>query len=237
MGRLEFPTSISEQESLRITKQVENTILNRKLTDLLVVKQSSANADFYFRLNELGVSLGLVDLPTESGYFHILGESKIDSNRILRFSNADTEVLEKNIIPLIPWLRTFEGVSDVVLCFQPSTEGLELHSPGKFRSLFGNDIADSLRERSLDLQSAIVGRMLVEKKLTDIRFSVKQNKQVERYIEKPVKLTTGIPLFDKSISEYKNIKTPGRIYHKNGETSLEILVKGKIFNGMNWKLR
>lgn len=229
MGRLEFPTSIPEEESLRITKQVEDTILNRKLTDLLVVKQNSSNADFYFDLNELGVRSGLNDLPTESGYFHILGESQTNSDRILRFSNADTEALEKSILPLIPWLRNFEGVSDVVLCFQPSTEGLELHSPGKFRSLFSYDYdtADSVRERSLDLQSAIVGKMLVDKKLTDIRFYVKQNKQVERYIDKPIKLTTGIPLFDKSISEYKNIKTPGRIYHKNGDTSLEVLVKGK----------
>ncbi|MCW7477183.1 efflux RND transporter permease subunit [Leptospira bandrabouensis] len=227
MAKLEFPTSIPEQESLRITKQVEDTILKKRITDLLVVKQNPSNAVFYYLLNEKGLEKGLHNLPTESGYFHTLSDSEVDTGFILRFSNADTQVLENNILPLVPWLRNFDGISEVVLCFQPSTEGLELHVPSTFGNILSYGITDVIRERSLDLQPAIVGRMLINKKLTDIRFLVDQNKNLERYQEKGVKLTKGITLFDKSFSQYKEIKTPGRIYHKNGDTSLEILIKGQ----------
>lgn len=227
MARLEFPTSIPEQETLRITKQVEDVILERNVTDLLVVKQSATNADFYFRLNELGVSNGMRNLPSESGYFHVLGESIVNSGHILRFSNAETSILERNILPLVPWIRNFPGVTEVILCFQPSVDGLELQSNAKFGSFLNFGKEELVRERSLNLQSAIVGRMLIDKKLTDIRFLVKQNKEVENYSGKGVKLSNGITLFDKSVSHYKEIKTPGRIYHKNGDTSLELLVKGE----------
>ncbi|MCW7493881.1 efflux RND transporter permease subunit [Leptospira sp. 2 VSF19] len=231
MAKLEFPTSIPEQESLRITKQVEDTLLKRQITDLLVVKQNPSNADFYYRLNENGLEKGLNDLPTESGYFHTLSASEVSAGYIIRFSNADTQVLENYILPLVPWLRNFDGISEVVLCFQPSVEGLELMAPAMFRNLLRYGVADAVRERSLDLQSAIVGRMLINERLTDIRFTVEQSKDLDRYKEKGIKLPTGITLFDKSFSRYHEIKTPGRIYHKNGDTSLELLIKG---NNIQW---
>ncbi|MBM9547905.1 efflux RND transporter permease subunit [Leptospira sp. 201903074] len=237
MGRLEFPTSIPEQESIRITKQVEDAILQRKLTDLLVVKQNPSSASFYYRLSELGIKSGLKNLPTESGYFHILGESEINSNRILRFSNANPEILEKTILNLIPWLRTKAGVEEVVLCFQPSTEGLEIHSSTVFRNLAGYHWENSLRERSLELQSAIVGKMLLNNKLTDVRLLLEQDKKLDRYPMKPTKMPSGTAIFSNGFMDYRQVKTPGRIFHKNGETSLEILVKGKEIQWNDLKLK
>lgn len=226
-GRLEFPTSVPEQETIRITKQVENQILNQKITDLLVVKQNSSTADFYFRLNELGVKKGLHDLPTESGYFHVLSDSEKNTDRTLHFGNANTETLEKSILGLVPWLRTKGGVTEVLLCFQPSTIGLEFNSNAMFQNLVGYELDEFIRERSLGLQSVIVGKMLIENKLTDVRFEVKQDKEMDRYLNRPTKMASGIPVFNKSFVKYYNIRTPGRIYHKNGDTRLEILVRGK----------
>lgn len=237
MGRLEFPTSIPEQESIRITKQVEETILQRQLTDLLVVKKNPSSASFYYRLNELGLKSGLKNLPTESGYFHILGESDTSSDRILRFSNVNSDHLEKTVLGLIPWLRTIAEVEEVVLCFQPASEGLEIHSPTEFRNLANYDLEDSFRERSLELQSAIVGKMLLDKKLTDVRLYIEQDKRLDRYPMKSTKMTSGTPIFSNSFTDYKNVKTPGRIYHKNGETSLEILVKGNLIQWKELKIK
>lgn len=237
MGRLEFPTSIPKQESSRITKQVEDTILQRKLTDLLVVKQNLSSATFYYRLNELGLKSGIKDLPTESGYFHILGESDTNSNRILRFSNANPNDLEKTVLGLVPWLRTIPEVEEVVLCFQPATEGLEIHAQTEFRNLASFNSEDSFRERSMELQSAIVGKMLLNNKLTDVRLFVEQDKQPDRYPMRPTKMTSGVPIFSNTFLDYKNVKTPGRIYHKNGETSLEIMVKGKVIQWKELKLK
>ncbi|MBM9590040.1 efflux RND transporter permease subunit [Leptospira sp. 201903075] len=227
MGKLEFPTSISEQESIRITKQVEDSILKRNLTELLVVKQNTSSADFYFRWNEFGLKTGIQNLPTESGYFHILGGSETNTNQTIRFSNANTETLEKTILGLIPLLHHKPGVEEVVLCFQPSTEGLSSHSPTMFQNLIGFNREESLHERALGLQSAIVGKMVLENRLTDVRFVVKQKKEMERYAEEPTKLNSGTSLYSQSFTDYQKIKIPGRIYRKNGETSLEILVKGK----------
>ncbi|WP_243401240.1 hypothetical protein [Leptospira harrisiae] len=227
MGRLEFPTSLPEQESIRITKQVESVILMRKITDFLVVKQNPSNAIFYFRLNELGRKIGFQNLPIEPGYFHLLGESDVNSDRKIRFSNANTEILEKTILWLTPWIRTKKEVEEVVLCFQPSAEGLDLQTSAYYRNMLGLDWDDSLRERSIELQSSIVGKMILDKKLIDIRFVAKQEKKLERYPTKPTKMNLGIPVFTSSLSNYETVKTPARIYRKNGETSLEILVKGK----------
>lgn len=233
IGRLEFPTSLPEHESIRITKQVENEILSRKITDLLILKQNPSSAVFYFRLNELGEKNGFKNLPTESGYFHLLGESDSNSNRKIRFSNANTEILEKKIFSIIPWLRTKKEVEEVVMCFQPSTDGWDLQSPAKYRNLLGFDLNESIRERSLDLQSSIVGKMIFEKKITDIRFFVKSDNQLDRYPQKPIKMPSGIPVFTELFTNYKTVKTQGRIYRKNSETSLEILVKGK---SIHWKV-
>ncbi|PJZ82140.1 efflux RND transporter permease subunit [Leptospira meyeri] len=230
IGRLEFPTSLPEQESIRITKQVENEILSRKITDLLILKQNPSSSVFYFRLNELGGINGFKDLPTESGYFHFLGEAEPNADRKIRFSNANTEILEKKIISILPWLRTKKEIEEVVLCFQPSTQGWDIHSSTKYRNLLGFDLNDSLRERSLDLQSSIVGKMILDKKITDIRFLVKPDKNLDRYPQKPTKMSSGIPVFTESFTNYQTINNQGRIYRKNGETSLEILVKGKFID-------
>ncbi|TGM81312.1 efflux RND transporter permease subunit [Leptospira mtsangambouensis] len=227
IARLEFPTSLPEPESIRITKQVENEILSRKITDLLILKQNPSSAVFYFRLNELGEKNGFKNLPTESGYFHLLGESESNSDRKIRFSNANTEILEKKIFSIIPWLQTKKEVEEVVLCFQPSTDGWNFQSPAKYRNLLGFDLNDSIRERSLELQSSIVGKMIFEKKIMDIRFFVKPDNQLDRYPQKPIKMSSGNPVFTETFTNYKTVKTQGRIYRKNGETSLEILVKGK----------
>ncbi|TGL87870.1 efflux RND transporter permease subunit [Leptospira congkakensis] len=232
MAKLEFPTSVPEEESIRITKQVEDFILKQKMTDLLVVKQNPSSADFYFRLKELGSKSDFRNLPTESGYFHISGDKEINSNQRLRFANGNTEAIEKTILTLLPWLQNKLGVEEIVLCFQPSSEGIELNSSSKFRNLLGFDWDHSLRERSLALQSAIVGKMIWNHKLTDVRFSVLQEKELERFSVKPTKLNSGTSLYSESFIKSEKVKIPGRIYRKNGETSLEILLKGKK---IQWK--
>ncbi|MCW7470149.1 efflux RND transporter permease subunit [Leptospira kanakyensis] len=233
IAKLEFPTSIPEEESIRITKQVEDSILKQNLTDLLVLKQNPSSSDFYFRLNDLGKNQTFQDLPTESGYFHILGGNNTNVSRKLRFSNANTESLEKTILGLIPWLQNKPGVEEVVLCFQPQAEGIELHSENRYGNLLDLERVDLFRERSLSLQSAIVGKMIWKNKLTDVRFLVKQDKEKERYLEKPIQTNSGTSIHSQSFTKSEKIKIPGRIYRKNGETSLEILVKGKE---IEWKV-
>ncbi|TGK87454.1 efflux RND transporter permease subunit [Leptospira noumeaensis] len=232
IAKLEFPTSIPEQESIRITKQVEDSILKQNLTDLLVVKQNRSSSDFYFRLNDLDKRNGFQNLPTESGYFHVLGGGNSNVARRLRFANANTESLEKTILGLIPWLQHKARVEEVVLCFQPQAEGMELHSPNWYGNLLDLERVDLFRERSLSLQSAIVGKMVWKNRLTDVRFSVKQDKEGERYLEKPIQMNSGSSVHNQSFTKSEKIKIPGRIYRKNGETSLEILVKGKE---IQWK--
>ncbi|TGK97018.1 efflux RND transporter permease subunit [Leptospira brenneri] len=232
MGKLEFPTSISEGESIRITRQVEESILKQKVTETLVVKQNASSSDFYFRWNELGLKDGIQNLPTESGYFHLLGGLETNSNLKLRFSNANTEEIERVVLGLVPWMYEGTGVKEAVLCFQPSTEGREMVSPSKYRNFLDLKLEDLWRERSLELQSAIVRKVVRDDQLIDVRFSVKQTKDSERDLEKPTKLNTKQSVYSYSFTNYENIKVPGRIYRKNGETSLEILIKG---NDVRWE--
>lgn len=226
LARLEFPSYVAESERNRITKQVEQSILQNKLTNLLVVTHKNTRSDFYMKWKEGIHSLHFMNLPSEMGYFHFLEEMEGFESTILRFSNPDPKSLETSVLKIIPWVQVQKKVTEVVLGFQPSVEGIEFNSNAYHLTKMGIGLDPSIRETNLLLQSNIVSKMLYGGKLVDVKLSANHTISTENFRKQPIVVGNGKIHYTESLRHYSTQQNLGKIYHKNSETSLEIFVKG-----------
>ncbi|MGJ4732803.1 efflux RND transporter permease subunit [Leptospira levettii] len=233
LAKLEFPSYVAESERIRITKQVEQSILQKQLTNLLVVTHKNTRSDFYMKWKEGIHSLHFKNLPSEMGYFHFLEGMDGFESTILRFTNMDPNSLEKSVLKMIPWIQVQKKVSDVILGFQPSTEGVEFQTDAYQLTKMGVGIDPSIRETNLILQPNVVSKMLYGGKLVDVKLNSNHTISKENFQKQPVAVGNGKILYPESLRHYSTHQNLGKIYHKNAETSMEIIVKGE---GINWNL-
>ncbi|TGM80001.1 efflux RND transporter permease subunit [Leptospira bouyouniensis] len=243
LARLEFPTYASESEMNRITKQVEETILDHKLTNLLVVTQKNFRSDFYIKLSEFTNINQFNSLPTEIGYFHFVNGKNEKQMNVLRFTNQNSEKMESSMKKILPWLKSQKEIEEVVLGFQPSSEGIEFHTNPTSRVQMGLDIDPTIKESSFILNPSVVGKMYLNEALIDVKLKVKQIFSKEEYSKQPVSDGNGNFIFGSAIRESNVIQNFARIYHKETEPSMEVFVKGndvdweKIENGLKFILK
>lgn len=226
-AKLEFPNYISEAEVFRITKQVESLIIEKNWTDLLIVIPKPYRSEFYFQPKAVGFEIPIHDLPTEMGYFHLMEERISDSTQVLRFTSEDPTKLEEDLFQLIPWLQYRKEITDVVLCFQPSHDGLEFQTNPNYRVLLGQSYQSSVREDHYILQSNLVGKFLWNGSLLDVKFKVNHIDEIDPYLKQEKKIPFQKTIFDSSMRTYSPVKLLSRYYEINGKPTLEIMVKGK----------
>lgn len=226
-ARLEFPTYLSKSEIKRITKQVEETILSRKWTQLLVVTEKNFRSDFYLKLTEFTNQESFQSLSTEMGYFHFLGEIDVSETNILRFTNLDPILLETSIHRILPWVRNQKRIQDVVLCFQPSVDGLRFQMDSSTRIPMRMGLDATIKETSLLLLPTIVGKMLWNDGLVDVKLQVLNSFTKDEFQRFPISIGNDTVVHTNGLRQYETIQNLSRIYHENREISMEILVKGK----------
>ncbi|WP_135641589.1 efflux RND transporter permease subunit [Leptospira jelokensis] len=229
-AKLEFPNYVAEAEVYRITKQVESKLIDGNWTDLLIVIPKPYRSEFYFQSKSNGLEIPFQNLPTELGYFHVVEGNRSDSQQILRFTQMNMEKLEKDLLQLVPWLQYKKEVTDVVLCFQPSVEGLEFRTNSFYRALLGNSQETTIKEDMYTLQSNIVGKFLWKERLVDIKFQVNHSEHLDSFLKQQKKMPLNQTLFDSSIRDYAPVKILNRFYQINGKPTLELMIKGENIN-------
>ncbi|WP_156825395.1 efflux RND transporter permease subunit [Leptospira yanagawae] len=229
-AKLEFPNYISEGEVYRITKQVESKLIDGNWTDLLIVIPKPYRSEFYFKNKLNGLEIPFRKLPTELGYFHLVEGNHADTSQILRFTQNDLAKLESDLMQLVPWLQYKSEISDVVLCFQPSHEGLEFKTNSFYRVFLGHSHQTSIKEDIYTLQPNLLGKFLWNGRLIDIKFQVNHWENLDPYLKQMKKLTLNQTIFDSSIRNYSPVKLLNRFYQINGKPTLELMVKGENIN-------
>ncbi|TGM35196.1 efflux RND transporter permease subunit [Leptospira biflexa] len=226
-ARLEFPTYTSESEINRVTRQVEEAILSQHWTKLLVATQKNFRSDFYLKLAELTNPQLFSTLPTEMGYFHFVKGKAVQDTNTLRFTNQDPIALEVSILKLLPWLKSRKEIKEVVLGFQKASEGLKFQSNSTHRVKMKADVDPTIKESSFQLNPTVVAKMPLEEKIVDVKLMLNKTISKEEFRKQPVPTRNGSLVFLDSFRNFSSIKNFGRIYHKNTETSMEILIKGE----------
>ncbi|MCW7461944.1 AcrB/AcrD/AcrF family protein [Leptospira limi] len=230
LARLEFPSYVAESERNRITRQVEESILQKQLTNLLVVTHKNVRSDFYMKFNEGVHSLQFKNLPSEMGYFHFLEEIDGFEPTILRFTNKDPKLLESSVLKIIPWIQIQKKVTEVILGFQPSTEGIEFKADANHLTQMSVDLDPTIRETNLLLQPNVVSKMLYSGKLVDVKLIADHSISKENFKKQPIVVGNGQIQYPESLRQYSTHQNLGKIFHKNAETSMEIFVKGENIN-------
>ncbi|WP_322113539.1 efflux RND transporter permease subunit [Leptospira paudalimensis] len=230
LAKLEFPSYVAESERIRITKQVEQSILQKQLTNLLVVTHKNTRSDFYMKWKEGIFPFHFKNLPSEMGYFHFIEEMDGFESTILRFTNTDPKSLETSVLRIIPWIQAQKKVTEVILGFQPSTEGIEFKADPFHLAKMGVGFDPSIRETNLLLQPNVVSKMLYGGKLVDVKLNSIHTISKENFKKQPVVIGNGRIHYIESLRHYSTRQNLGKIYHKNAETSMEIIVKGESIN-------
>ncbi|XDD47414.1 efflux RND transporter permease subunit [Leptospira sp. WS39.C2] len=230
MAKLEFPTYVTESERNRITKQVEETILNKNWTNLLVVKLKNFRSDFYMKFNENVAIRDFSRLPTEMGYFHFTKENGSIQTYTLRFTNPNPVLLEESVLKLLPWLKSQKQIEEVVLGFQPSIEGLGFQTNSSERVMMDWGMDPSIKEMNFILHENVASKMVGNGKLIDVKLKVPLKMSMDEFKKHPFHFGSGYLTFVEFLRNYNPKKILGKIYHKDVEISMEIFVKGDEIN-------